>query len=382
MKNTEKQVREPLFHIVKRNVISRKMYVLIYACAIFGGLLISSIICSILSGRNPVAYFGAMFNGAFGTSRKIWILLQDTALLLGVALALAPAFRMKFWNLGGNGQILVGNLAAVACIWYLGGKIPDGLLLVLMFVAALAAGAIWAVIPALFKAFFDTNESLFTLMMNYIAKGLVSVFITIWVKTGSGVLANNFKDNGYLPDIGNQYLTVVIPFLLLTGAMFAYMRYSKQGYEISVVGESRNTAKYIGIDVKSVVIRTLIISGALCGLVGFFLAGSVSRTVAPSSDSNMGFTAIMVAWLANFNPLIMMLSAFFITFVSKGMVQVRKDFGFTTDASANIVIGIIYFCVIACAFFVNYKVIFRQKAQAESPQQTPAGEEKEKEEKA
>ncbi len=360
MNQAERTKKEPLFHIVKRDNISIKKKAIFYASTILIGLFVGGIICSLFSTKNAFEFFGSLFSGALGTPRRIWLLLQDTALLLGVSLALAPAFKMKFWNLGANGQILMGCLAYVAVMFYLGGKLPDGVVMLLGLIFAVVMGAVWALIPAIFKAVFNTNESLFTLMMNYIASGLVATFITIWVKTGSGVLVPIEK--GTIPELGNPYLLIVIVFFLLAGGMYAYLKYSKHGYEISVVGESNNTAKYIGINVRKVIIRTMIISGAIAGLVGAFIGGAIDHTVSTASASNMGFTAIMTAWLATFNPLIMIASCLFITFVSKGMTQVRKDFKFTNDAIANIVIGIVYFAVIAVTFFMSYKIVFREGA--------------------
>ena len=351
--------KEPLVRLVKRDSLPAKKVVLIYAIAIVASLVLSAILCSLFSSKNPLAFFVSLFTGAFGSSRRIWLLLQDTALLLGVAVALVPAFKMKFWNLGGNGQILVGCLAAIACMFYLGGKIPDALLIVLMTLASIVAGALWGVLPAIFKAFFDTNESLFTLMLNYIATGLVSMFITIWVKSGSGVLEP--LSSGNFPDLfGSKYLLTVLVFFVLAGLMYVYLKYTKHGYEIAVVGDSPKTAKYIGIDVGRVIIRTMIISGALAGVVGLFLAGGIHHTISTASANNMGFTAIMATWLAAFNPLVMMGTCFFIIFISRGMVEVRGSFGFTNDSIANIVIGLVYFCVIACSFFITYRVVFRK----------------------
>lgn len=360
MNHTEHKKKEPLFHIVKRDNIGIKKKAAFYACSIFIGLILGAIVCSLFSNGNIINFFASLFKGAFSTSRRIWLLLQDTALLLGVSLALAPAFKMKFWNLGGNGQVLIGCLSYIAVMFYLGGKLPNFIVMLLGVICGVLAGAVWALIPALFKAFFNTNESLFTLMMNYIASGLVATCITAWVKTGSGVLAP--LHNGVIPEIGNRYILTIIVFFMLAAAMYAYLKYSKQGYEISVVGESNNTARYIGINVRRVVIRTMIISGAIAGLVGAFIAGAINHTVAIDSASNMGFTAIMTAWLATFNPLIMIASCFFITFISKGMTQVRKDFKFTNDAISNIVIGGVYFAVIAVTFFLSYKVVFREGA--------------------
>ena len=113
--------KEPLLRLVKRDALSAPKIVLIYAIAITASLVLSAIICSLFSSKNPLMFFASLFDGAIGTSRRFWLLLQDTALLLGVAVALVPAFKMKFWNLGGNGQILVGCLSAIACMFYLGG---------------------------------------------------------------------------------------------------------------------------------------------------------------------------------------------------------------------------------------------------------------------
>ncbi len=358
MKETEHIKKEPLFHIVKRDGISPLKKALLYAASILIALFVGGVICSLFSIKNPIDFFTYLYEGAFGTERKIWLLLQDTALLLGVSLALVPAFKMKFWNLGGNGQILVGCLAYVACMFYLGGKVSDMAIVVLGLIAGVLAGAIWALIPAIFKAFFNTNESLFTLMMNYIASGLILMFITIWVKSGSGVLLP--INAGNIPEVKNRYLLTILVFAFLAILMHVYLKYSKQGYEISVVGESRNTAKYIGINVKKVIIRTLVLSGAIAGLVGAFIGGAINHTVSTASANNMGFTAIMTAWLANFNPLGMIVSCFFITFISKGMVEVGKKFKFTNDAISNIVIGIVYFFVIAVTFFISYRIVFRE----------------------
>ena len=360
MKQIKRNKKEPFFHIAKRENLSTKKKIIFYAVAISLGLLIGGIICSLFSSKNTFNFFGSIFSGALGTPRRIWLLLQDTALLLGVSLALSPAFKMKFWNLGGNGQILMGCLADVAVMFYLGGKLPNIIVMSIGLIAGVLAGAVWALIPAIFKAYFNTNESLFTLMMNYIATGLVGMFITIWVKTGSGVLKP--LDKGAIPELGNRYLLPILLFFLLAIAMYAYLKYSKQGYEISVVGESNNTAKYIGINTRRVIIRTMIISGAIAGLVGAIIGGAINHTVSAASASNMGFTAIMTSWLAAFNPLIMIASSLFITFISKGMTQVRKDFKFTNDAVANIVIGIVYFAVIAVTFFLSYKIVFRKGA--------------------
>lgn len=355
----ETAVREPLFHIEKRDSLPRWQAWLIRGGAILLALIVGGIFSAVLLKANPFDFFAMIIDGALGSERRIWNLLRETALLLGVALAVVPAFKMKFWNLGANGQVLMGCLATTACMFYLNGKIPSALLISLMLIAGILAGAVWAVIPAVFKAFFKTNESLFTLMMNYIAEGLVAYFLSVWVTSGTGVL--NPIESAKVPKLGNDYLLTILVVALLTGLMYVYLRFSKHGYELSVVGESENTARYIGVNVKKVVIRTLILSGAICGLMGFLLSGVINGTVSTSMHDGRGFTAIMVAWLAKFNPLIMAGTALFIVFIDKGVVQASRYFRVTNDSFPDIITGIIFFFVIGCEFFINYKLKFRAK---------------------
>lgn len=364
MKQSEQIKKQPLFHIVKRGNISFKKKVIVYAAAIFGSVLLSCCLCAALAGDNLFSALGELFLGPFSSSRKIWVFLQDFALLLLTSLALLPCFRMKFWNLGANGQILISALAACACMFNLGGKMSDGVINLLMIISALAAGIVWAVIPAVFKALFDTNESLLTLMLNYIAVAVVGYFITVWDPTGSNTLG--ILPYGHLPEIGNKYLMSILAAVIALGFMVVYFTYSKHGYEISVVGESRNTARYIGINVNKVIIRTLILSGAICGIIGLLLAGGVHFTVNEMIHSNMGFTGIMTVWLAKCNPLLTAGTCFLLTFLSKGVGQLKKNYSsfnpaFSNDSFSNIVLGIVYFCIIACDFFINYKIIFRNK---------------------
>lgn len=352
---------EPLFHVIKRgSASSSKGYtVAVRAIAIILGFVLCGVICSIIFKANFFSIFVEMFKGVFSTPRKIWTAVKDMCLLLCVGLALVPVFKMKFYNLGGNGQILIGALVTTACMFRLGGKLPDWAVNLIMIPAAILGGAIWAVIPAIFKAFFKTNESLFTLMMNYIALVLVNLCITVWVPNGSGSLPP--IETGALPHIGSSYqhiLTLIIT-VVLTVAMFIYLKWSKHGYELSVVGGSENTARYIGLNVKKVVIRTVALSGAICGIVGLLLAGAINHSVGENSHNNMGFTAIMVAWLAQFNPIAMIGTSFMITFVSRGMAQVQTAFRITNNSVVQIVTAIIYFCIIGCRFFISYKVVVR-----------------------
>jgi simple sugar transport system permease protein len=351
-----KAKKEPLFHIVKRDAIPLGKAIGVRAITILIAVIVCGIIFLLLAKESPFEFYKSMFDGGFGTTRRVWQLFYAVAQLLLVALAVTPAFKMKFWNIGAEGQILVSGLACAAVMVNLGEKVPLPLLWCLMTVAAVVSGIIWAVIPAIFKAIWNTNETLFTLMMNYIATFLVTYCINIWVKSGSGTLAPMF--DYAMPTIVNKWLLNIIIITVITALVYIYLRFSKQGYEIAVVGESQNTARYIGINVKKVIIRTMILSGALCGIAGLVFVGAQDYTISTQTAGGLGFTAIMVSWLGKFNPLFMILTSFLIAFLKKGAGQVSTDFGINTSIS-EIITAVMLFFIIGCEFFINYKIVFR-----------------------
>ena len=356
MAKTENKTRSPLFHIVKREPLPWYGAWGVRAGAIVLALLLSAIVITMLTQKNPIEIYKAMFEGAFGSSNRIWNLLQQLSMLLCVSLAVTPAFKMKFWNIGAEGQVLVGGLATVAVMMFFGDKMSLPVLLITMIFASILAGIIWALLPAVAKALWNTNETLFTLMMNYVAIQLIAYFLKKFVKSGSGVLTP-MPQYG-LPILGDKpYLLNIIIVAVLTIMVYIYLKYSKQGYEISVVGESENTAKYIGINVKKVIIRTLVISGALCGIAGLLLVGGTDHTISTTTAGGRGFTAIMVSWLAKFNPIVMVLTSFLIVFLERGAEQVSSQFRIPS-AISDIVTGIILFFIIGCEFFLQYKIVF------------------------
>ena len=327
------------FHISKRATIPWYLAWAIRLGAIVLALLVCALVTTMLTGEDPIGVFGTIIQGSFGTVRKFWVLLQELAILLCVSLAVTPAFKMRFWNIGGEGQVLIGGLATAACMFYFGDKMPNALLILVMVVASIVAGAIWALIPAIFKARWNTNETLFTLMMNYVAIQLVSYFCNIWDRKGSGVVGiiNPNTRAGWFPEVGGQ------EYLL------------KQGYELAVVGESVRTARYVGIKVEKVILRTMLISGALCGIAGLLLVGGTDHTISTTTAGGRGFTAVMVSWLAKFNPIFMVLTSFLLAFLSRGSSQIAQNFGLN-HAFGDILTGIILFFIIGSEFFINYRI--------------------------
>ena len=364
MQNKEVHAHEPRIQVVKRGEdmpILKSWFV--RAVAIVAALLVCSLVIVMLTGINPIQFFKTMVVGSFGTERNLWKAAQNLAMLLCISLAVTPAFKMKFWNIGAEGQALVGCIASAAIMINFADKFPNNIvMLVVMAVASILAGVVWGLIPAIFKAYFNTNETLFTLMMNYVAIQLTTYFVLRWEnpKNSSNVGIINMKTmSGWFPWIANQkYLLNIIIVAIIVIIMYIYLKYSKHGYEISVVGESQNTARYIGINVKKVIIRTMAFSGALCGVTGWLLVAGTHHTINADIVGGMGFTAIMVSWLAKFNPIVMIFVSGLIVFLQQGAAEIVTQFtAFQLNESiSDIITGIILFFIIGSEFFVRYKI--------------------------
>ena len=357
-----------LFHISKRDTLPLPKALLIRGGILVLALVFCGLITTLLTGQDPIAVYRTILKGAFGSPRRIGVTFRNVAVLLGISLAVTPAFKMRFWNIGAEGQTIIGCLATTTCMILLGGKVPHALLIVISLVAALLAGAIWGFLPAFFKAKWNTNETLFTLMMNYIAMQLASYFIIVWeVPKGAGKIGIINQDTraGWLPEVGNAYLLPILIVGLMTVLMYVYLQYSKHGYEIAVVGESQRTASYAGIKVDRVIIRTMVLSGALCAMMGFIMTAGIDHTLTTTIVNSRGFTAVMVSWMSKFNPFIMIASSLLLVTMDRGASEVASTLSLS-HSFADILTGIILFFIIATEFFITYKVTLRKSSRKEA----------------
>ena len=355
--------KEPLIKMSKRDDITKKQAWIIRGMALVLALVLCGILTTALTGLNPISVYASFIQGAFGSVRKTWITIQNMSILLIISLALTPAFMMRFWNIGGEGQVLIGGLAAASCMITLNDKLPNAVIIVLMIVTSIAAGAVWGLIPAICKSLWNTNETLATLMMNYIATQLVAFYTIVWeVPKGSGKIGiiNQDSNIGWLPELGNKYLLSIVVAALITILLYIYLKYTKQGYEIMVVGESTRTARYAGISVEKVILRTMALSGGLCGLAGLLLVGAINHTITTTIAGGEGFTAVMVSWLAKFNPISMIFTSLLIIFMGRGASEISTAYELN-QSFADILTGIILFFIIGCEFFINYKVRLNRK---------------------
>lgn len=345
-----------------------KLYkkLLIRIGAVVAALLVCAIVIISVTDLNPFEVYGGITNGALGTKRRVWVTIRDMLVLLLVAVGLVPAFKMRFWNIGAEGQILMGGLASAALMIYCS-NLPVFVLIPLIMICSCAAGIIWGIIPAFFKAKYNTNETLFTLMMNYIAMQLITFCIVFWENppgSNSVGIINPKTSAGWFPAVfGQRYGLNLIIVLVITSFVFFYLHYTKHGYELSVVGESWDTARYAGINVKKVIIRTMALSGGICGIAGCLVVSGASHTISTSLAGGRGFTAIIVAWMSNFNVFAMIVISFFLCFMENGAIQIASQFSLNENVS-DIIVGIIIFFLIGSNFFINYKISFERKTKA------------------
>ncbi|SHI15866.1 simple sugar transport system permease protein [Butyrivibrio fibrisolvens DSM 3071] len=354
---TKKTSRKSL-HLSKRDSIATWKAWVIRLAAVLLALIVCAFVIVGITGENPLNVYSGIIDGAVGSKRRIWVTVRETVVLLLIGVGLMPAFKMRFWNLGAEGQILMGGAAAAALMIY-AGNLPPVLLIILILIASACAGIIWGFLPAFFKAHFNTNESLFTLMLNYVAMQIITFLIVFWENpsgSNSVGIINSANKGGWFPKIfGSDYTLNIIIVVVVTLVMTIYMKYTKHGYEIAVVGESHNTANYAGINVRKVVVRTMLISAGICGVAGAVIVSGASHTISTSTAGGRGFTAIIVAWMANLNPLGMLLVSAFLVFMQQGAIQIASQYGLNENAS-DIITGIIIFFLIGCEFFIKYKV--------------------------
>ena len=358
--------RTPLLRLAKREAMSSSKRWAIRIAAILLALLVGGIVMALAGNNNPFTAYSTILDGALGKKTALRQTVKNFIPLLGTALAIAPCFKMKFWNIGAEGQITAGAVCATYFALFWADRLPQGPLLLLMALAGMVGGGLWALVPAFFKARWGTNETLFTLMMNYIIIGFVKWLQGgPWEKQpkGSQQIAQ-FAENACLPKVAGVYCGWIIVLVLMV-LMFLYMKYTKQGYEIAVVGESEATARYAGMNVGNIIMRTMSLSGAMAGLVGFLLVSGANNTLYDGVAGGVGFTAITVAWLAQLNPFGMAFISAMLAVLEKGADTLQTRMGVPV-AISDVITGILLFFMLGCEFFIQYRVIVRGHEEKEA----------------
>ena len=359
------ETKTPLIRLAKREGMEGWKVWCIRAGSIVLALLLGALVMGLINGVDPVTAYGTILSGSLGKKTAIRQTVKIAVPLLGCALAIAPCFKMRFWNIGAEGQITAGAVAASYFALYWAGRVPSGVLLAVMGIAGALAGGLWALIPAFFKARWNTNETLFTLMMNYIIIGVVR-----WLQGGpwegrkGSQIIPQFDSSACLPKVLGVHCGWIIV-LVLVVFMHVYMNYTKHGYEIAVIGDSVNTARYAGMNVGRIMMRTMFLSGAISGIVGFIVASGANNTLYDGVAGGVGFTSITVAWLSQLNAFAMVGISLLLAVLEKGAETLQTRLAVPASIS-DIITGILLFCMLGCEFFINFRLIFRKKGQKEA----------------
>lgn len=349
-----------MVRLAKRTDLTGLQSVIMRITAVLLALVTSGIFILIL-GHNPLSVYTAMLKGAFGSLYGFKETILLTIPLVITSLGIAIAFKMKFWNIGAEGQIFMGALAAsfVALNFP---ALPKPVLLISIAAAAIIGGGLWALIPAFFKAQFGTNETLFTLMMNYIAlKWVTYLQYGPWrdPKANGFPKIADFSDNAILPKFLGIHIGWIIA-LVLVVIIHIFIHNTKKGYEISVIGESENTARYAGMNVKHIIVLAILLSGGLCGLAGMVQASAISKTLSVDVTGGIGFTAIITTWLGQLSAPVILLVSFLFSVMIQGGAYIQTVFQIP-QAAAKILQGMILFFVLGSEFFIQYKIYFRNE---------------------
>ena len=352
-----------MIKINKRAELPKRQENLIRAAAILLSILCAGLVIMVL-GFNPITVFGQIVLGALGTEMRLQQTMIKAVPLIITSLGILVAFKMKFWNIGGEGQIMMGAFGASLVALNAPAALPAPLMLLAMAVSAMFFGGLWAFIPAFFKGKFGTNETIFTLMMNYIAiKWVTYLQYGPWKDPGSQGFPKiaNFGANATLPKLFGIHIGWVIA-LVLVILVYIFMNHTKKGFEITVVGESVETARYAGMNIPSVIIISMLISGGLCGLTGMIQASAIEKTLTSTLSGGYGFTAIITTWLGRLSaPIILVVCiAFAILLQGGAYLQIALS---VPSSIADMIQGIILFFVLGSEFFLQYKIVRTHKSE-------------------
>ena len=358
------------FHIVKRDNCPVWKKCCFYLAAVVLALLLGAVLLISL-GVDPIAYYTRMFTmGTIGNkiAYKVWInYLKDFVPLALVSVALSLAFKMRFWNIGGEGQFILGAISAAFVAFKAGPLLPNAATLVLMCLAAMVAAGLYGLFVAALKVKFGTNETLMTLMLNYVAL-YVLIFIgetkADWnffldEKSLRPVFASFSKTVSFpsIPMGGKFSLNICVILTVLVAALvFIYLKYTKHGYEISVVGDSAGTARYAGMKVNLIVLRTVFLSAALIGLAAAFKVGTAGILSTAITD-DVGWTGIIVAWLSQLNTIVIFLVSALICMLHYGSTVAAATFSQVDSSFANMLQGVILFLVLAADFYTRFRIV-------------------------
>ncbi|MBN1487822.1 MAG: ABC transporter permease [Anaerolineae bacterium] len=351
----------------KRESVSRQAVILVPIVSFLVSLLFGAILLA-LSGANPFITYGAMFSGAFGTWNRFTETLVKAIPLMLTGLGVSIAFRMRFWNIGAEGQLTLGGVAAAGVALYLSQGLPGWLVLLLCILAGCIAGAIWAGVPAILKAYLKVDETLTTLMLNYVAILFSEqLYYVSWRAPGYNSGTAPFPETAWLPRIAGRAHIGLFFAIILAGILWFVFNRTRWGFELKIIGENQTAARYLGIDIERNIVLAILLSGAISGLAGASEVLGIARRLQQGLSVGYGYTAIIVAWMAQLNPIVILFVGILMAALLVGGDQIQMKM--RLPAAVGLVLqGMILIPMLAGSIFTEYhiRIIRPQKTGVEA----------------
>ncbi len=319
--------------------------------------LAASAVVMMLIGYNPAEVYAKIIEGSLKSAYRFRETVNKAIPLTVLSLGVAVAFKMKFWNIGAEGQLYMGAYGA-SLIAFSFPDAPPYALLPCMFFAGFVCGGLWALIPAALKMRFSTSETLVTLMLNYVAVKWISYLqYGPWkdpAASGFPKIAP-FSHNAVLPPLFGIHAGWLIA-LVLAALVAVLLKKTKLGYEIDVLGESEATARYAGMNVVRITLTAVLVSGGLCGAAGMMQASAIERSLSDQLSGGLGFTAVITTWLARLNPPLIVVVSFLFSMLLQGGSYLQTAMKIPSSV-AGILQAVIIFFVLGSDFFIRYKFV-------------------------
>ncbi len=353
-----------MIRVSTRRIVSRKQTVITNCIALLASFVASMIIIACM-GMNPLEVYAKILKGSLGSAYRFRETVNKTIPLAVLSLGTCVAFKMKFWNIGAEGQFYAGAFASTFVALNFS-SLPSPVLIFLMFIAGFLCAGFFALIPAGLKIKWGTSETLVTLMLNYVAQKWVAYLqYGPWRDPESSGFPQiaRFSDNAVLPKILGIHAGWLIT-ILLAVFLFVLLTRTKFGYEVSVLGESLDSARYAGINVNRTLVLAVVLSGGLCGIAGTMQSSAIENSLTCNMSNGLGFTAVITTWLSKLNPILMIVVSFVFSMLIQGGTFLQSSMKIPASM-AQILQGIIIFFVLGSEFFVRYRFMFFRKKSRE-----------------
>ncbi len=352
-----------MFYFEKRKKIPKKLQITIPVVSILIGVLFGAVAILIV-GINPYTVYKSLFLNAFGNWYAFSETLTAATPLLLISAGLILVFRMGIWNIGAYGQYIMGAIFSSYFAIFMPADIPKPLMLSMMVVGGMVGGMIWAIIPAILKVFWEVNEVISTLLLNYIA-----LFVLKFLMYGSWKnptsygfpLSKPFPDSAQMPIIF-EHTRISLGFIFAILAIIAIwfiISKTKFGYEAKIIGNNTTTAKYAGINVGKNIIIAMAISGALAGLAGMVQVSGIIHFLQVKINANYGYTSIIVAWISYLNPIVCFFSSIIFGGIASGgysiQISMRVSYGIV-----GLIESIALFSLVGAQIFLNYTLRWKK----------------------